>query len=46
MEEHIIAVYVQCHICKMWHKLEPDEIEMYVNAEHEGLPWTCPECQQ
>jgi len=39
-----IDIFVQCHVCKEWHKLEPDEIEMYVNAEHEGLPWTCPEC--
>ena len=39
-------ILVQCHICKEWHRLTPDEIEMYANQEHEGLPWTCPECQQ
>lgn len=39
-------IYVQCHICKEWHKLTDEEIALYVNREHEGLPWTCPECQQ
>ena len=44
--DHTPAVCVQCHICKEWHKLEPAEVELYVNQEHEGVPWTCPECQQ
>lgn len=44
-ERNNILVAVQCDICKEWHKLTADEIELYINAEHEGLPWTCPECQ-
>lgn len=44
-ETHI-DIYVQCHICKEWHELTVDEIEMYVNQEHTDLPWTCPECMQ
>jgi hypothetical protein len=40
------GVFVQCHVCKEWHKLEPDEVQMYINQEHDGVPWTCPECQQ
>lgn len=39
-----ILVAIQCHVCKEWHELTVDEIEMYVNQEHAGLPWMCPEC--
>lgn len=39
-----IGIWVQCHICKEWHELTAEEVVLYINQEHEGLPWKCPEC--